>query len=201
LESAVSVFEQERSELANQYLEARGINQDTARRFRLGSVESALPGHEQYMGMLSIPSLVVTHPVSVRFRALDPEQKPKYLGLPGITTRLFNLRAVYEAGEVIAITEGEIDAITLEQMGQSAVGVCGSNNWHKHHPRIFTGFRKVLIFGDGDEAGQKFANRVYESLTTDTVAIRVPLPQGEDVNSMFNTQREALEELIKEHSR
>lgn len=201
LESATTTFENDLEEKSVQYLMDRGISPDTVARFRLGYVASELPGFEQYQGMLSIPSLLPTHPVSLRFRALDPEQAPKYKGLSGVTTRLFNLRAVSEAGDIIGITEGEIDAITLDQAGLPAVGVCGADNWKKHHPRIFSGFRKVLIFGDGDDAGRRFANKVYESLTTDTVAVRIPMPQGDDVNSLFNSKPDDLATLIEENSR
>lgn len=163
------------------YLTDRGIDHDTAVRLRLGAVKDPISGHEHVVGRLAIPSLGLGGvPYAMRFRAIRGEE-PKYLGTPG-ETRLYNLWAVYEAGSTICITEGEIDSITLEQCGYPSVGVTGANAWKRHHPRIFAGFSRVLVFGDGDTAGRGFARTLTESMRQ---AISVPLPDGEDINSLF----------------
>ncbi len=75
----------------------------------------------------------------MRFRSVDGAE-PKYLGISGALIRLFNLRAIAEAEDLICITEGEIDAISLESVGLPAVGVPGANSWKRHHARLFNGF-------------------------------------------------------------
>lgn len=167
---------------AMEYLEGRGISLATAEDHRLGVVEEPIAGHEHLKGRLCIPSLGAhSHVYSLRFRSLNPEGGPKYMGLHG-ETRLFNLRAVHSAGDVIAITEGEIDAITLTEIGVPAVGVCGANNWKRHHPIVFAGFEKVYVFGDGDQPGRDFSKRVCDSINN---GISVSIGAGEDVNSLF----------------
>lgn len=106
------------------------------------------------------------------------------LGLPGQQTRLFNPRAISEADDVICITEGEFDAMLLEQCGYHAVGVMGANAWKgkKHYPRLFQGFSKIFIFGDGDTAGRQFAKDVFATVTG---GVMVRLPEGKDVNDAF----------------
>lgn len=165
------------------YLTGRGIDRATAERFRLGVVRDPISGHEHVTGRLSIPSISSTGAVySLRFRTLT-DGEPKYIGTPG-EMRLFNLRAITEAGSVICITEGEMDAITLDQCGYHAVGVPGANAWKRPHSRIFAGFSRVYVFGDGDASGRDFARRVSDSMRQ---AIIVPVPDGCDVNSVFMT--------------
>lgn len=181
LEEAVRKYERTLPHAAD-YLADRGINPDTAVRFRLGVVADPITGHEQFTGRLAIPSLGLDDaPYAVRFRAMNGEE-PKYMGIGGMFTRLFNLRAILRPGETIHITEGELDALILEQAGFSAVGVPGANAWKRHHPRMFAGFGKVFIWGDGDKAGQEFARTVFNSLET---GIIVGMNPGQDVNDLF----------------
>lgn len=186
LETAVQQYElvMQDDGPANQYLQERGIGLESIAEFRLGFVADPISGHESYRGRIAIPGLDHRNrPYSLRFRALPPDETgPKYLGLPDAQTRLFNIRAVHADSEFICITEGEFDAIILNQCGIPAVGVTGADSWKKHHPRIFAGFRNVYVLGDGDSAGQKFAKTVTTSLTNATA---VPLPTGEDVNSLY----------------
>lgn len=162
LEEAVSLYEQHRSQVDG-YLRERGFDPATVERFRLGYVHSPIRGHERMVGRLAIPAIGPKGNVySIRFRALD-DSEPKYLGLPGIPTRLFNVRAIAQARDVIAINEGELDAMSVEQAGVPAVGVVGVTNWKPHFPRLFEGLR-VLVIGDNDEAGQAFVKRVLTEL-------------------------------------
>lgn len=174
---------------AKEYLTARGIGPDTAKDFRLGVVgDQQISGHEMFQGRLVIPSLGVDDSVyGMRFRAMD-ESEPKYLGIPGMETRLFNVRAIHYADEEIHITEGEMDAIILCSLGHPAVGVPGANAWKRHHPRMFSGFPRIVIWGDGDKAGHEFARKVGESLT---VATRATMPDGMDVNDLYLAHGEA----------
>lgn len=178
LESQTTEHEQH-LDLALLYLQARGIDQDTARRFRLGVVGDK---NSNYYGRLSIPSLGLdAAPYNIRFRSLDGSE-PKYLGLPGVETRLFNVRAIHEADDEIHISEGELDAVVLDRLGLRAVGVCGVNSWKKHHARMFAGFTRVYVWGDGDSAGQQFSAKVADTLVS---AYRCKIQQGQDVTDLY----------------
>jgi len=147
-------------------------------------------------GRLAIPSIGPKGNVyNIRFRRLG-DDGPKYLGLAGFETRLFNSRAVLEGPDEIHITEGELDAIVLSQLGLAAVGVCGSNGWKGHHPRLFVGARSVFVWGDGDDAGKNFSRDVAKSLPNARV---VRVPGGQDVNGIFSSGgEEAIFDLIRE---
>lgn len=167
--------------IRGEHLLNRGLLPEQIKDFRLGYVKEPISGHEQYRGCLAIPGLGPSGVYSLRFRSLGGDG-PKYLGLPGAQTRLFNTRAIVSAGDTICITEGEIDSITLTQCGFHSVGVTGADSWKKHHPRLFAGFQSVLVFGDGDAAGSKFAKTVTTSLTN---ATQIQLPSNSDVNSLY----------------
>lgn len=181
--------------LAEEYLTERGIGHELAEDFRLGVVADPIPGHEEYAGRLSIPYLGPRGSVyGMRFRTLDGEG-PKYLGIHGTPTRLFNLRALHESDlPFMCITEGELDCVALAACDLPGVGVPGSNNWKRHHPRLFAGFDAVYVLGDGDKAGRKFTQEVCASLRS---ARPVTVPDGADVNSLLVTGGPAgLRELL-----
>jgi DNA primase len=181
LETATATY-QKHLDVAEEYLASRHIDRAIAENHRLGVVVDPLPGHERMVGRLVIPYLGRSDMVSaLRFRSLD-QSEPKYLGLPGVELRLFKVRSLHEAGDSIHITEGELDAISLAVCGLHAVGVPGVTSWKKHHPRLFAGFSRVFIWGDGDQPGRGFAEKLAREIDQ---AIVVPVPDGADCNSLL----------------
>jgi len=169
---------------AEDYLAERGITLEQATKARLGVVLEPLTGHEAYVNRLSIPYITRSGVVDLRFRSLDLSE-PKYMGLTGATTHLYNVGALFRASSQIAICEGEIDTITLDfACGIPAVGVPGVNNWKKHYSRLLQDFDKVFLFADGDNAGNEFGKTLARELGNLTI---VNMPEGEDVNSMYRT--------------
>ena len=183
LEKAVTHYQKSISK-AEEYLATRGLSLQDAHTVRLGLVEEPLPGHEQFTGRLAIPYITPSGVVDIRFRAIG-HQEPKYMGMPGSQTRLYNVSALQSAGDIIAVTEGEIDAITLNyKCNIPSIGVPGANSWKKHYSRILQDFEKVYIFADGDQAGSEFARKVAQEVQGVTV---INLPEGQDVNSLYLT--------------
>lgn len=167
---------------AEDYLEERGIPLELARQARLGVVVDPFTGHENYQGRLSIPYITRSGVVDLRFRSLDG-QDPKYMGLPGATTHLYNVSSFFHAHDYIAVCEGEIDTLTLSLCCNiPAVGVPGVNNWKKHYNRLLQDFETVYVFSDGDQPGMDFAKSLVRELSNVTI---IQMPDGEDVNSMF----------------
>ena len=170
---------------AEDYLVARGITMEAAEKARLGVVLDPLTGHEAYVNRLSIPYITKSGVVDLRFRSLGHEE-PRYMGLAGATTHLYNVGAFFRASSYICICEGEIDTITLDYVvGIPAVGVPGVNNWKKHYTRLLADFEKVFLFADGDNAGYEFAKSLARELSNLVV---IQAPEGEDVNSVYRAQ-------------
>jgi DNA primase len=167
---------------AEDYLASRGITREAARLARLGVVEEPEVGHEAFTGRLSIPYITKTGVVDLRFRALHPAIEPKYMGMTGAETKMYNVLDIERAGDFIAICEGEIDTLTLSSLvGIPCVGVPGANSWKRHYTRLLADFERVFVFADGDQPGKEFATSLARELP---VAI-VQLPDGYDVNSMY----------------
>jgi len=168
--------------LAGDYLQSRGITKEAALGARLGVVCTPDVGHEQYTGRLSIPYITKTGVVDLRFRSLDPAVEPKYMGMTGAETKMYNVLDIERAGDWIGVCEGELDTITLSALvGIPCVGVPGANSWKKHYTRLLADFERVFVFADGDQPGKEFASSLAKELPVTIVS----MPDGEDVNSIY----------------
>ena len=168
--------------LAEDYLRSRGIPIEIARLARLGVVAEPEVGHEQYQGRLAIPYVTKTGVVDIRFRSLNPAVEPKYMGLTGAETKMYNVTDVERAGDFIGVCEGELDTLTMSAcVGIPCVGVPGANSWKKHYTRLLADFERVFVFADGDQPGKEFAS----SLARELPVTVVQFPDGEDVNSFY----------------
>lgn len=205
-----------------EYLVTRGLMapsvSEAVGKYRLGYVEEPLPGHEQYRGMLAIPYLRRSvenewSVASIRFRRVGEGTGSKYLTQAGDKPRLFNTVAAIDNDDFIAITEGEIDAITASICGIPAVGVPGVEAWKPAFTEIFKGYETVWILADNDEIqyrkkcpkckgdcvghnpGMEFANKMAQELPNAKI---IPMDKGHDVNSMVTTYgKKSLLERVK----
>ena len=169
---------------AEDYLRSRGIPIEIARLARLGVVAEPEVGHEIYQGRLSIPYITKSGVVDLRFRSLNPAVEPKYMGLTGADTKMYNVLDIERAGDFIGVCEGELDTLTMSAcVGIPCIGVPGANSWKKHYTRLLADFERVYIFSDGDQPGKEFAN----SLARELPCTVVQFPDGEDVNSYYTS--------------
>jgi DNA primase len=167
---------------AEDYLKSRGITIEIARLARLGVVLDPEPGHEAYTGRLTIPYITKTGIADLRFRSLNPAVEPKYMGMTGAETKMYNVLDIERAGDWIGVCEGELDTITMSKcIGIPCVGVPGSNSWKKHYTRLLADFERVFVFADGDQPGKEFATGLARELPVTAIN----MPDGEDVNSTY----------------
>ena len=139
-------------------------------------------GHEAFQGRLAIPYITKTGVVDLRFRSLNPAVEPKYMGMTGAETKMYNVTDIDKAGDWIGVCEGELDTITLSGcVGIPCIGVPGANSWKKHYTRLLADFERVFVFADGDQPGKEFA----ASLARELPVTIVTMPDGEDVNSVY----------------
>lgn len=171
--------------------EERKLSLATIDRFLLGAVVSPDVLDEDARGMISIPYNTPNGPVALRFRR--PPHKdtgPKYWQAPQSDLTIFNTPAFFESEETIAITEGEMDCIILNQAGIPAVGIPGASAWKNHYELLFEGYASVLICADNDDkqmkngeyAGRKFAAKIAQKVPGPNVVL---MPEGHDVNSYY----------------
>lgn len=171
------------------YLAARSIDENAVHTFHLGLVTDPAPGHDQYVGRLSIPYVTPQGARTIKFRCLEEHPCsevgcPKYLGLPGAKPRMFNAMALIEGPQVVAICEGELDAVVCSSRLVPAVGIPGVSSWLPHFPRMFAGVPRVIILADNDEKqdgrnpGRELAERVARDIEQAEV---IPPPKGLDL--------------------
>jgi|TARA_R110000822_G_scaffold3087_2_gene14027 DNA primase len=181
LEKATESYAQNLQEIVP-YLASRGITEQTAVMFRLGFVREPEMGHEPYVGKLAIPYLTPTGVIDIRFRSLNADSGPKYMSRPGATTHIFNINALSNDSDVLAICEGELDTVVATQAGFSAVGLPGANNWKSFYNRVLADWSKVILLCDGDNAGREMAKNLSRELDN---VFPVFMPEGLDVNDVY----------------
>ena len=188
LESQTSRY-QSNLYVAAEYLEGRGITEDTAVWARLGVVDEPIYGDDDgAYNRLAIPYITRSGVVCFRYRCIrghrcDEEGCAKYLGGLGVVPRIYNVGHLVTAGNSICVTEGELDALTLVQLGYDAVGIPGAQTWKPHWVRLFEDFGRIIVMVDGDSGGSKFA-KAWESRFPQTVEL-VQMDEGDDVNSVY----------------
>ena len=191
--------------LADEWLEGRGIGESARDTFRLGVVASPEPGHEHYEGWLCIPYLDrLGRVLKVRFRCIEDHgegvkcrdlKHGKYQDLPHETARTFNTKAIFDADMDIHVTEGELDAVILEQAGLPAIALPGANQWQPHHRRMLAGFEHIYVWGDPDSAGAEFTSSILSSMRQ---AQPVHLTVGDVNETYIRGGEDALYELLEE---
>ena len=189
LQEAAHRYAEAISEEALAYLAGRGISEETAARYRLGTITDPIEGHQGYEGWISIPYFTALDMcVGFKFRRLD-DGKPKYGAPVGQKSHLFNVVATMAATNSIVICEGEFDAIVMEaNCGVPAVGVPGVAAWKPYYTKLFNGFDIVYIVGDNDvkedgtNPGAEFSRRVAQEVSNSQI---VTLPPGLDITDFY----------------
>jgi DNA primase len=174
------------------FLLDRGLDTEHIEKYHLGYTREGIDG--RYRNCISIPYLSGTGDLrGVRFRRLDDGQ-PKYLHVKAQRGHLFNVGSVKH--KRVYLTEGEFDAIILEQLGLPAVGVPGAESFKEEWKWLFVGNEVRIIF-DGDDAGRQSAgqlNRLLRKVADETMVVK--LPDGEDVSSLYTNSPDILDQIL-----
>lgn len=171
------------------YLQRRGLSEETISRFMLG---------------YDTKTKRVIIPISKSYykgRAIDKTAQPKYLIPAGAKVTPFNVKALTEATKPIFIVEGEIDALSVIEVGGEAIALGGLN------VRIFLEVLKtqkpvqpLIIALDNDSAGEKAERDLVEGLQELNIYPFPFKPYGEhkDASEALQADREALKAAIEE---
>ena len=171
------------------YLNGRGISEEIAGLYSLGTVTDPIPGHEMHVGWLSIPYITAGgHCVGFKFRRLD-DGKPKYGSPLGQKSHLYNVSDITRTSSRIVVCEGELDTVIVSGvLGIPAVGVPGVAAWKPHFAKLLSGYDVVYIVGDNDlkedgtNPGAEFSRRVAGEVLN---GIIVQLPPSMDINEFY----------------
>lgn len=116
--------------------------------------------------------------VLINYKLRNVAEKKDMQQAAGAEPCLFGWHLIDPKARTIAITEGEIDAMTLHQCGVPALSVnagAGNHQWIENDWDRLETFSEILVFFDGDEAGNKGAQEVIHRLGAERCK-RVVLP-------------------------
>jgi DNA primase len=180
------------------YVNGRGITDESILEFQLG-VET----EGKYEGWLAMPYLDGRGRWrTTRYRSLPPMDKA-YMTVKGSGTHLWNVRAA--ESPVVAICEGELDGVILNQLGIAAVALPGVTQWRRAWRWLFRNSDLVYVVIDhaphtkeeARTAEWRALNQIRSTLSMVTEVEAIELPEGTDVNDLYLRDPEQLEELFR----
>ncbi len=145
------------SESARQYLNARGISEQSMHDFKLG--------YSDNMNMVITP----VHspdgtPIGLVGRSIEGKAFKNSTNLPKSKT-LFNLHRAKRIGSHVIIVESNFDAIRIHQAGfPNVVATLGGFLSKEQHHLLNRYFNKITIMTDADEAGRELGMSIANKL-------------------------------------
>ena len=186
------------------YWKKRGLSKETVDRFKLGYV--AEWRHPKAPKAPTSPRLIIpTGKGSYLARdtreELPTEQKPYSKSKVG-SIQLFNKKALQTATKPIFIVEGELDALSIIEVGGEAVAL-GTTTKSKALVELLKAqapAQALIIALDNDEAGQRASRELTEGLQELNIPCYSfnPCGQYKDANEALQRDREALTIAVAE---
>ena len=142
-----------------QWLQSRGLTPETVAAFKIG--EQVRNGKAYAV----FPYLRDGELVNAKYRNVAEKKDMRQEG--GAEPCLFGWHLIDPRARTVAICEGEIDAMTLHQVGVPALSVnagAGNHQWIENDWDRLDRFSEILVFFDNDEAGEKGAKEVMRRL-------------------------------------
>jgi len=182
----------------------RGLSIETLNRFKIGYVESWR--HPKAPNAPASPRLII--PTSKEsYLARDtrdqiPEEQKPYTKSKVGSIHLFNAKALQTATKPIFIVEGELDALSIIEVGGEAVAL-GTTTKVKSLLELLKTKKPeqpLIIALDNDEAGEKAYRELSEGLKGLSIPFYRLNPAGEykDANEALQGNREALRQAVEE---
>ena len=194
----------------------RGLSMETLKRFKVGYVESWK--HPKAPKMVPSPRLIV--PTSQYSYVARHASKTDYINWQGQVENkskvgkihFLNIKILQKAAKPIYITEGEINALSIIDVGGEAIAIGTANKAKKfaeyaakHKPA-----QPLIIAMDNDGAGQRASRELMERLAAANITAYEYNPYGaeNDANDALNKDREAFslsvshgEKVLEERAR
>lgn len=145
-----------------QWLNGRGITDATIEDFKIAEQQ------RDGKNIAVLPYLRDGELVNVKYR--DIADKKGMRQEAGAEPCLFGWHLIKPRDRSVAITEGEIDAMTLHQCGIPALSVnagAGNHQWIENDWDRLERFSEIFVCFDDDEAGQKGAREAMQRLGLD----------------------------------
>ena len=148
------------------YLDSRGISKELQKRFKIGYVEQWQSPTALKNGKRPQPSpriIIPTSKESYLARAITESTAPK---MKEGKTHIFNLKEGINKGKPCFIVEGEIDALSILEVGAEAVGLGTTTNIKEllEYLKVNKPTAPLILCLDNDSAGIKATKELSEGL-------------------------------------
>lgn len=186
------------------YWKRRGLSKETVDRFKLGYV--AEWRHPKAPKAPASPRLIIpTSPYSYLARDTRetiPEEQRAYSKSKVGSIQLFNKKALQTATKPIFVVEGELDALSIIEVGGEAVAL-GTTTKSKALIELLKAqapAQALIIALDNDEAGQRASRELTEGLQGLNIPCYSfnPCGQYKDANEALQRDRQALAIAVEE---
>lgn len=180
----------------------RGISIDTLNRFLIGYVESWK--HPKAPNAPASPRLIIPTSRS-SYLARDtrdniPKEARAYSKSKVNTTHIFNQKALEEAQRPIYIVEGEIDALSIIDVGGEAIALGSTSNKRKLLELVKANrpAQSFIIALDNDKAGKDASKDLIEGLKELNIEFIVSNPAGnyKDANEALINDLEGFKDRV-----
>ncbi|QTD44563.1 toprim domain-containing protein [Ottowia testudinis] len=144
---------------ALEWLKSRGLTEETIAAFKVA--EQVRDGKTYAV----LPYLREGELINAKYRNVAEKRDMRQEG--GAEPCLFGWHLIAPNVRTVAITEGEIDAMSLHQVGIPALSVnagAGNHAWIENDWNRLERFSEILVFFDCDEAGEKGAREIIQRL-------------------------------------
>lgn len=180
---------------AMEWLYNRNIKIDSIQKYRLGVKTIEHPKSKENIKYLTIPYIFKEQLVDIKFRSLPPAKKSFYR-TPGGLSILYNYDNIDHSLNYIYICEGELDAVSLAQEGETNVVsiTVGAKSFIPEWFDLLKEFEIIYIVLDNDVPGQDGAkiianrlgrDRCYNVLLPKEVDQTTKKPKIKDLNDYF----------------
>lgn len=157
----VELWESDKSELARQWLKARGLNEGSLKDRWIGFNSKAREIHGHWLER----GIVIPHfhedkntVWGIKIRKSDKDQEPKYIHVKGSVPYLYGVETL-ASHEKAFVCEGEFDAILLDQFIGHEAGVMTFGSATNHDIDTWLEYlghiKRFYIATDNDAAGEK----------------------------------------------
>lgn len=147
----------ERTPEIDAYFEKRGIHAETLDAFHVGSTK---------YGDIAFPFYLDNEIVYYKFRPMS-EKGPKEWAAKNTKPILFGMD-LCSPGKPLVITEGQIDALSLHEVGvRNVVSVpsgCEDFRWVEYCWDWLEKYDEIILFGDSDDPGKKMVETLIRKL-------------------------------------
>ncbi len=181
-----------RSKDGREFLASRGIDYETAKRLRIGYLDTvnAMPG-----GWIGFPRIKNGLIVEVKYRSVKEKKFTRMKGTR--TTELFNAETI-DPLESLYVVEGEIDALTLEAAGYHAVSIPNATAAITPEMRAaITMADSVILAGDSDAVGKEVMIKLWNELQDRTYMLHWPTGMKDANETLMSYAKGSVPEFRK----